>query len=434
MDQSATRKLSWRRALACIGPGVLLAGAAIGVSHLIQSTRAGAGFGFGMLGLLVLACVTKYPFLEFGPRYAAATGEDLIEGYRKLGAWAVWLAAALTFASMFIIMAAVTLVTAAIAKHVFGAAVPGMDAISLNAWAGIVIGLCLAVLLVGRYRVLERTMKIVMLLLLVSTVAAVVVAAIAGSNPVSIPDTSNAIDQTSWWSAANFAFVLAFMGWMPIPVDSAIWNSIWVREHGRACGQDMTRREAIFDFRVGYIGAGLVAVLFLTLGALVMHERVGELKDGAGFVNQLIDVYGQTLGGWSVPLISAAALTTMFSTTLVVLDAFPRAMHRLTQAMRSVDPDESNGRRSYIGWVLAQAGVAVAILLFFRGGMKAMVDIATTLSFLTAPLLAMINYLVITRHVPAESRPGKAMRVVSIGSMVFLFAFSAAYIAWRITG
>jgi Mn2+/Fe2+ NRAMP family transporter len=60
--------------LKAIGPGILLAGAAIGVSHLVQATRAGAEFRFGLLGLLVLACATKYPFLEFGPRYAAATG------------------------------------------------------------------------------------------------------------------------------------------------------------------------------------------------------------------------------------------------------------------------------------------------------------------------------------------------------------------------
>ena len=32
-----------------IGPGLLFAGSAIGVSHLVQSTKAGANFGFGLL-------------------------------------------------------------------------------------------------------------------------------------------------------------------------------------------------------------------------------------------------------------------------------------------------------------------------------------------------------------------------------------------------
>ena len=34
-----------------LGPGLLMAGAAVGVSHLVQSTRAGAVYGFGLLGL-----------------------------------------------------------------------------------------------------------------------------------------------------------------------------------------------------------------------------------------------------------------------------------------------------------------------------------------------------------------------------------------------
>ena len=57
-----------------LGPGLLMAGAAIGVSHLVQSTRAGAVYGFGLLGLVLLANLAKYPAFRFGPAYAAATG------------------------------------------------------------------------------------------------------------------------------------------------------------------------------------------------------------------------------------------------------------------------------------------------------------------------------------------------------------------------
>ena len=67
-----------------LGPGMLFAGAAIGVSHLVQSTRAGADFGFGLIWALLLVNIFKYPFFQFGPRYTMATGESLIEGYHKL--------------------------------------------------------------------------------------------------------------------------------------------------------------------------------------------------------------------------------------------------------------------------------------------------------------------------------------------------------------
>ena len=68
-----------------LGPGLLFAGAAIGVSHLVQSTRAGADFGMGLIWALLLVNLFKYPFFQYGPRYATATGESLLDGYLKLG-------------------------------------------------------------------------------------------------------------------------------------------------------------------------------------------------------------------------------------------------------------------------------------------------------------------------------------------------------------
>lgn len=285
---------------------------------------------------------------------------------------------------MFIIMAAVTTVTAALAKFVLELYLS--VTLSPVLWGALIIAACLMLLVVGRYRVLERTMKWVMGVLLLCTLAAVVIAATGGPGRAAVP-----VEIPVWWGVANFGFVLAFMGWMPIPIDSAIWNSIWVREHGAAAGRAMTLREALFDYRLGYLTVAAVAVLFLALGALVMFGR-GE---------------DPTAGG---------------------------AMHRLTEAARGRAPAEGKGRRGYLGWLLAQAAVGFGILAFFGGGLRAMVDLATTLSFLTAPVLAVINYLVITRLAPPEARPGRGLRWLSLGSIVFLVVFSAAYLAWLVAG
>jgi len=45
-----------------LGPGILFASTAIGVSHLVQSTKAGALFGFGLLWAVMAANILKYPF------------------------------------------------------------------------------------------------------------------------------------------------------------------------------------------------------------------------------------------------------------------------------------------------------------------------------------------------------------------------------------
>ena len=67
-----------------LGPGLLFAGAAIGVSHLVQSTKAGADFGLGLVWALIIANIFKYPFFQYGPKYALSSGESVLHGYKKL--------------------------------------------------------------------------------------------------------------------------------------------------------------------------------------------------------------------------------------------------------------------------------------------------------------------------------------------------------------
>ena len=98
------------RMMRTFGPGIMFASTAIGVSHLVQSTRAGAEFGFGLVAIVLLANILKYPFFEFSSRYANATGTSLIDGYKKLGRWALGLYFIITVASMFFVTAAVGLV------------------------------------------------------------------------------------------------------------------------------------------------------------------------------------------------------------------------------------------------------------------------------------------------------------------------------------
>ena len=50
MDDQKTRGL-----LTILGPGILFAGAAVGVSHLIQSTRAGGIYGLALIAFILFA-------------------------------------------------------------------------------------------------------------------------------------------------------------------------------------------------------------------------------------------------------------------------------------------------------------------------------------------------------------------------------------------
>ncbi|MEE9190246.1 MAG: divalent metal cation transporter, partial [Candidatus Neomarinimicrobiota bacterium] len=285
-------KDKWLNQIRALGPGLLWAGAAIGVSHLVQSTRAGAIYGFTLVGIVLIANVLKYPFFEFGPRYAAATGKSLLDGYKELGNWAMIIFLILTFGTMFAIQAAVTIVTSGLAAHLFGVSLTPFI------WSLLLLSICILILIIGRYPLLDKVIKLIIVLLSISTIVAVVAATGHGSSVRA--DFSN----PAVWTISGVSFMVALMGWMPSAIDISVWHSLWTLERRKETGHKPSLRESLFDFKLGYFGTALLALGFLTLGALVMHGTGEQLApDGAGFANQIIDIYVRTLGEWSRPII-----------------------------------------------------------------------------------------------------------------------------------
>lgn len=418
-----------QRLRSALGPGLLMAGASVGVSHLVQSTRAGAEYGTALLLLVVAACLLKLPFLEFGPRYAAATGEHLIQGYRRLGRWAVLAVSLITAGTMFIIQASVTVVTGGLAGLVFG-----IDA-SITSLSATVLAGCLILLAIGRYRGLDLMMKIIMSVLAVSTLLAVLLALGSGPDWAALDPTAE-LDRV--WTAAGIAFVLALLGWLPIPLDVAIWHSLWTLERSRQTGHRPLVKHALIDFHIGYGAATVLAVLFLMLGALMMYGSERSLADSAvAFSGQLVDMYAATLGEWSRPIIAIAALTTMFSTTLAVTDGFPRVIRALMEVSRTAADDGPDlgqlHRARYVGALLVITLGAMIIIHFFGHRFTALIDFATTVSFLAAPVLAWLSLRLLTsEHTPVEYRPRGALLALAWAGFAFLVVFCLIWLGWRI--
>jgi len=413
--------MTFKSFLKILGPGLLYAGAAVGVSHLVQSTRAGASYGFELLWVLILANALKYPFFEFGPRYAAATGKSLIDGYRALGKWAVIMFALLTIATMFSIQAAVTIVTAGLVGNVFN--------LSLNAVqiSGIILVLIMLILMIGRYSVLDNLMKIVMVLLSVSTLIAVIFSIGKAS-----PGEAAHFD---WTTRLDIFFLIAFIGWMPAPLDVTVWQSLWTNAKYKSQNEKPNLRHVLLDFNIGYIATILLAIGFLSLGAMILSGSPEELSSkGAVFAHQLISMYTFSIGDWAYYIIAIAAVTTMFSTTITVLDAYPRVMKPLTLMLFPKLKREGRGidKQSWI-WIIIVISGALIFINYLGRTMITMVDIATTLSFVTAPLLAILNYKVVTgKNMPESAKPGKWLKIYAWIGIIFLSAFTIFYILWRL--
>lgn len=404
-----------------MGPGLLWAGAAIGVSHLVQSTRAGANYGFALLWVVIVANLFKYTAFEFGPRYAAAMGESLLDGYQRIGRWALVAFLIPTFGTMFVLQAAVTIVTAGLASKIFG------TSMSPLAWSAVILAVCAGVLTIGKYPVLDKLIKIIIVILSISTVVAVVMAFGHGSS------ARADIVPPQVWNVAGVSFMVALIGWMPSAIDISVWHSLWTIERRKETGSAPSLADSLFDFRLGYFGTGILALGFLSLGGLIMYGSGNSFSpSGAKFAGQFINLYTSTLGSWSYPIVAIAALTTMFSTTLTVTDAFPRVLKRSTELVFPDRYDGTDDRSLYWIWMVIVLGGSLVIIGLFMSGMTLLVDLATTLAFLTAPILAYINYRAVTGDwMPAGTKPGPKMLILNWVSMAFLAGFAAFFIIWR---
>ncbi|MEO2197027.1 MAG: divalent metal cation transporter [bacterium] len=395
------------------GPGLLWAATAIGVSHLVQSTRAGALAGFGLAGVLLLALILKYPFFEFGPRYAAATGTSLVEGYSRLGRWALWLYLVITLLTAGIIQSAVVMFTV----YLFGFSF-GLDW-SPVALGAIVMAAGALLLWVGRFDGLDLSIKIIVGLLALSTLLAAA---------VSLPRAD--FSTLAVWpggligTTVPFAFLLALVGWMPTAIDVSAWSSLWTLAKNEASGERCTVETARQDFLVGYVGTGVLAFIFVTLGTGVMYGT-GEIfaAEGTLFATQLVDLYSATLGAWTRPVVLVAVVTTMLSTTLTVMDGAPRVLERTFFVLRARPTDAAPPSCGPVYWwsLAALVALTLVVMVLFIGSLTAMIDFATTVSFLTGPILGYLTLRVVTAdQMPPEHRPGPAMRGLSWVGIVLL--------------
>lgn len=421
MNESSSRSL-----LSILGPGILFAGAAVGVSHLIQSTRAGGLYGFALIGFIVFANVAKYPAFLFGNQYAAASGSNLIEAYRQQGPFSLWAFILSTLLTMFAGCAAISITTAGLAKVTFGIQADTFTVV-LGVW-----GVVMTILYFGEYKALDAIVKILLAFLTVTTVIATALV---------LPRLSFPGFEVLWptqFDTAAVIFIAALIGWMPAPLDTSVWQSLWSQAKARSQGRHPTTAESALDFNIGFIGTSLLAICFVIMGTGVMYNSgIAFEASAAGFAAQLVDIYRQTLGDTMATLVGAAAMAVIFTTTLTAIDAWPRSMAGVMLIVRKKQGDEpviSQIRHPYYWlWMLLLLGGAAIILQLLANSFSLLVDIATTVSFLTAPLFAVLNHMAMfSSNVPADKQPSATMRRWSLAGIVSLILFTLAYLAVRL--
>lgn len=412
-----TQTSTWQSKIKALGPGILMASATVGGSHIVSSAQAGAMYGWSLLLLVILTNLFKYPFFRFGAEYTLETGKNLVEGYAEKGKVYLGIFFILNVFSALVNTAAVGILCAAIVASAF----PNALGLSITQWSLILIVIIWAMLLFGGYKFLDGLAKWIMSALTLATVLAVIVAIIEH------PEYGADFVEKTPWQMTALPFIVSLMGWMPAPIEISAINSLWTAEKGKTV--DISIKDGLFDFNVGFIGTAILAVFFVALGALIQYPTGQEVQAaGAAYIQQFVGMYASVLGDWSRFLITFIAFLCIFGTVITVIDGYSRVNAeslRLLFKKKEISPKELNI------WMTATSIIGGIIIYFFQGSVAPMLRFAMIASFLTTPFFALLNYLLVTGE---NKNLAKWLKALSILGLVFLFGFAFFFIYALVIG
>lgn len=401
-----------------LGPGLLFASMAIGTSHLVLSTKAGAQYGWIMVIPILFANIFKYPFFEFGIRYTNITNKTLIEGYLKRGRGYLYFYALITLVSTFTILAALYTVTAGLFINLFKELNLTMIQVSLGLFI-----LISTLLIVGKYKFLERSLKLVISILFLALIATTALVLFHGKVAPSPTFESPVI-----FNEAGILFLIGLMGWMPTTVEASSWVSLWSIEKFNTSNHKPSLKEALLEFNIGYILTALFAILFLIIGWMTLYGTNTIFSGSAVvFADQLVSLFTNTIGGWAYLLIAIAAFSTMFSTCITAHDAIARVGIDILKLLQP-SIKESSKNYYFTFAILILAIINFVVIASFGANMGKLVALATFVSFVVAPVIGYMNFKnVMSSDIPLESRPKKWLQILTILGILFLGFFSIYY-------
>ena len=404
------------------GPGLLFASMAIGTSHLVLSTKAGATYGWLMVIPILMANLLKYPFFEFSIRYTNRTGKSIIEGYRNRGKGYLVLYAFITLATTFASPAALCAITAGLLINLLG-----IEGVSISTVALGLFFFNSVLLIVGKYTLLERTLKVVIPILFVALLITTGLVINAGSvlhitnfSPPAILDE------------AGILFLITLIGWMPTAVETSSWLSLWSVEKYKMTQKTPPLNEALKEFNSGYTITSILAFFFLTIGCMTLYGSGNGLSGNAVvFADQVITLFTTHIGNWAYVFIAVSAFATMYSTCLTNHDAIARVFIEIIDLFKEKRATNA-AEKHYPYAVLFLAVISSGVLSVFEGNMGVILSLATFISFVLAPIVGYMNLKnVLSKELQASDHPGTKLRLLTYAGISFLSGL-ALYYGWSL--
>ena len=411
-----------------LGPGILLAAAAIGSGELILTPRAGALYGLSIGWVIVVSIVYKLTLTLGLARYTIATGEDIFEGFSHLPGprnWFVW------FLAVVFLVGAVGYSGIALAC---GSALYALfPALSMIQWAVLVVAVVFLLLLRGTYGPVEKAAFVLSLALIVGVIYSLAVLqpswgyVLQESLPRLPPDSGQTVISLLGWTAGG---------------TSTLIYSFWILEKGYAvpsrdrtgageasrCRQDFRQWLSLahLDAGLSYAIMMFVSLAFLAIGAITLGTAgpdggplVPTRETTTAVLSRMLTV---AAGPHARYVFLIAALAVLSSTILGLVDGKSRALRTSVHILAP-----RSRRWSDLAWY--RLGISLLCLVIFALLFTGRpVTLIVLVSAMEAPALSLsavgLLYLLHTR-LPREQRPGVLWHIVVVMGTVVYIALSA---------
>jgi Mn2+/Fe2+ NRAMP family transporter len=327
---------------------MILTGSIVGSGELIATPTLAARVGFAALWLIVLSCTVKVVVQEELARYTILTGDTTFQALNKvpgpkLGvSWVVW-----CWLLMFV---GVTFQQGGIiggVGQVFHLLFP---AVGVKTWVLIVAAASIAILLRGKYRLIEAGSTFMVVSFTIITVTCAIMLA---WTPHAIR-MENLVDGFRFQiPPGGLAVAFAVFGITGVGATELIYYPYWCIEKGYA--RFVGPREASpawlerargwirimqTDTLVAMVVYTLATVAFYLLGAGILHGTQ-QIPKGYDMVRTLSGIYTVTLGQWAFGLFLLGAFFVLYSTVFAAAASNSRVLVDFMEMVRAVKiPDE----------------------------------------------------------------------------------------------
>jgi Mn2+/Fe2+ NRAMP family transporter len=233
--------------------------------------------------------------------------------------------------------------------------------------------------------------------------------------------------------AASIVTLVALMR-MPTDAATSIMHSVWAvkkrDEWIRGEGLQAGLRRSLLDLRVGFVFSLLIAVIFLSLAAVVLNP-LGIDLEGVELAKKLSRIYTDSLGQWTFPIFIGLMFMALWGSFYTNIDGVPRMVEQLWLSTRK--SGQSGAPRLRITYMVTVMLGGMILSILAKDPLFLLL-LAIPAGFIAYPMIYVLNIYAVTKMIDKEFRPSRLNLTVAWLGVVYVSVGSVMFLLVRVLG